>query len=285
MKASDINIRDPFVLVHENKYYLYGTRGSGDFSNEAFGFDVYTSTDLVDFDGPFEVFHRPEGFWSKKCYWAPEVHKYKGKFYMFASFANLEDGLGTAVLVSDTPMGPFKMWSDGYVTPKNWRCLDGTFYISKDGVPYMVFCHEWKEIKDGTICAMRLSEDLKTGVEEPRTLFSATQNNFVAEYEAGGYYVTDGPFFVRTEDDRLHMIWSTYSKDGYVEAIAHSDNDEITGNWKCEDKLLFSKDGGHGMIFKNFGGEYMITLHSPNNLLSERPRFIPLKYDGEFMVN
>lgn len=22
-----INIRDPFVLVHEGKYYLYGTRG------------------------------------------------------------------------------------------------------------------------------------------------------------------------------------------------------------------------------------------------------------------
>ena len=21
------------------------------------------------------------------------------------------------------------MWSDGYVTPKDWRCLDGTLYV------------------------------------------------------------------------------------------------------------------------------------------------------------
>ena len=27
MKTNEINIRDPFVLVHEGKYYLYGTRG------------------------------------------------------------------------------------------------------------------------------------------------------------------------------------------------------------------------------------------------------------------
>lgn len=28
MKRTEINIRDPFVLVHEGKYYLYGTRGA-----------------------------------------------------------------------------------------------------------------------------------------------------------------------------------------------------------------------------------------------------------------
>ena len=28
MKLADINIRDPFVLLHEGKYYLYGTRGA-----------------------------------------------------------------------------------------------------------------------------------------------------------------------------------------------------------------------------------------------------------------
>ena len=27
MKTDEINIRDPFVLVHGGKYYLYGTRG------------------------------------------------------------------------------------------------------------------------------------------------------------------------------------------------------------------------------------------------------------------
>ena len=28
MKTNEINIRDPFVLTHNGKYYMYGTRGS-----------------------------------------------------------------------------------------------------------------------------------------------------------------------------------------------------------------------------------------------------------------
>ena len=174
MISSEINIRDPYVLVHDGKYYLYGTRGETAFAKEAFGLDVYTSTDLENWEGPFEVFRRPEGFFSKKSYWAPEVYHYQDRFYMFATFEDMNKGLGTAVLVSDSPKGPFTMWSDGYVTPKQWRCLDGTLYISKAGTPYMVFCHEWKQIHDGTVCAVELSPDLKKSVGEPRELFKAS---------------------------------------------------------------------------------------------------------------
>ena len=39
MKLSDIHIRDPFVLLHEDKYYLYGTRGATCWG-EADGFDI-----------------------------------------------------------------------------------------------------------------------------------------------------------------------------------------------------------------------------------------------------
>ena len=28
MKTTEINIRDPYVLIHEEKYYLYGTRSA-----------------------------------------------------------------------------------------------------------------------------------------------------------------------------------------------------------------------------------------------------------------
>ena len=50
---------------------------------------------------------------------------------MFATFADTRRGLGTAVLSADSPMGPFALWSDGYVTPKTDRCLDGTLYLSR----------------------------------------------------------------------------------------------------------------------------------------------------------
>ncbi len=284
MKPSDINIRDPYVLLHEGVYYLYGTRGKTAFVGQAYGFDAFTSTDLENWEGPFEVFHRPDGFWSKKSYWAPEVYYYHDMFYMFATFADMKNGLGTAVLRSESPTGPFTLWSDRYVTPKQWRCLDGTLYVSKTGIPYMVFCHEWRQIHDGTICAVRLSEDLKQSIEEPVELFAASSAKpFVKKYFLRNY-ITDGPFLIRTEDDKLHMLWSTMAKTGYVEAVAHSDNDELDGKWQCDEKLLYDHDGGHGMIFRDKENQYRLTLHYPNTFGKEHPVFIPLHYADGFSL-
>lgn len=284
MKTEDIRLRDPYVLVYDNRYYLYGTRSETAFVGQAYGFDVYISTDLENWDGPYEVFHRPDGFWSRKSYWAPEVYLYKGKFYMFATFANKKRGLGTSVLVSDSPMGPFSLWSDGYITPKEWRCLDGTLHISGDGNPYMVFCHEWRKIHDGTICAIKLSQDLKHSIGEPFQLLAASQAKpFVKKYLLKNF-VTDGPFLIRTPDDKLHMLWSTYSKTGYVEAVAHSDTNELTGNWTIDEKLLYDHDGGHGMIFQDLHRHYWLVLHYPNTFRNEHPRFISLEYNNGFSL-
>ena len=45
MKRGDINIRDPYVLVHDGKYYLYGTRSESCWG-EMDGFDCYVGEDL-----------------------------------------------------------------------------------------------------------------------------------------------------------------------------------------------------------------------------------------------
>ena len=67
MLCEDINIRDPYILVYNDTYYMYGTRGKNAFKGEEDGFDVYTSKDLMSWEGPIEVFHRPENFFSKKA--------------------------------------------------------------------------------------------------------------------------------------------------------------------------------------------------------------------------
>lgn len=89
---------------------------------------------------------------------------------------------------------------------------------------------------------------------------------------------------IRTEEGRLHMLWSTTAKTGYVEAIAHSDNDEINGNWKVEEELLYDHDGGHGMIFRDLKGQYQLTLHYPNTFRKEHPVFLPLEYKDGFIL-
>ena len=183
-------------------------------------------------------------------------------------------------------MGPFSLWSDGYVMPKEWRCLDGTLYLSQKGMPYLVFCHEWRQICDGTVCALPLTENLKASAGRPFVLFSASQARpFVKKYFFRNY-VTDGPFLLRTPDGRLHMLWSTYTQTGYVEALAHSDSQEIDGNWQIDETTLYSADGGHGMIFRDFAGTYRLALHTPNTFGKEHPAFLPLRYqEGRFAVN
>jgi len=151
MQTGDIHIRDPFVLPYNGIYYLYGTRGSTAWGM-ANGFDVYCSTDLENWDGPYAVFENDGSFWADRHYWAPEVHQWHDRFYMFASFKNETVHRGTAVLVADTPRGPFAPLSNGPVTPREWECLDGTFYVSRDEKPYMVSAMNGYRQGDGRSC-------------------------------------------------------------------------------------------------------------------------------------
>lgn len=83
---------------------------------------------------------------------------------------------------------------------------------------------------------------------------------------------------IRTDDEKLHLLWSTIAKNGYVEALAHSDNDDIHGRWSVDQELLYDHDGGHGMIFKDLNGVYQLVLHYPNTFGKEHPKFMPLSY-------
>jgi len=265
MKLSEIHVRDPFIYVEDGKYYLYGTRGQGAWG-VGFGADVFVSEDLETWSEAHEVFGVPQNDEWKSHMWAPEVHKYKGKYYMFMSLVGVGWKRGTQILVSDSPMGPFKAHSERTVTPHEWECLDGTFYVDKKGDPYMVFCHEWVQSGDGTICAIRLSEDLKESVGEPFVLFSASSCVHIEPFTDKNEYVTDGPFMHRMSDGTLAMIWSSFARGaGYCVAVATSDNGELDGKWSHQDELLYNEDGGHGMLFTTPEGEEYICLHSPNS--------------------
>lgn len=277
MKNSQINIRDPFVLAENGKYYMYGTRASN-FGKKVNGFDVYVSDDLENWSAPIECFNSEDYNMNREVNWAPEVHMYKDKYYMFATFTQ-ENGLrGTSVLVADSPDGHFKPHSKTAVTPNEWECLDGTLYIDKKGIPYLVFCHEHTQIIDGTVCYIQLSDDLKTAVGEPVTMFSGSSPFWADKKPEGEHYITDGPFMFRTKDDALLLIWSTFIKGYYAQCAALSSNGEITGDFEHL-KPIIDNDGGHGMIFKK-DDDLILTIHSPNKTNYERPVFIQLEDMG-----
>lgn len=279
MKTNEIHVRDPFVLPWEGKYYLYGTRGPTCWGL-ADGFDVYVGKDLENWEGPIEIFHNDGSFWADREYWAPEVHVIDGAFYMFASFHSPDRRRGTQILRAEKPTGPFVPISDGPVTPADWECLDGTFFRSKDGDPYLVFCHEWLQVHDGEVCAMKLTPDLKAAAGEPRVLFRASQAPWVVpsvDKDGNKNCVTDGPWLHRCPDGRLMMLWSSHGKDGYAQAASYSDNGDITGNWTPAAEPIFGRDGGHGMIFRDFEGVQHLVLHAPNENPYERPVFLPFE--------
>ena len=279
MKLTDINIRDPYVLVHGGKYYLYGTRGPSCWG-EGTGFDVYVSDDLETWSDPIEIFRNDGRFWATHNYWAPEVHVWKGAFYMFASFKAEGVCRCTCILKADSPLGPFVPHSDGPITPADWECLDGTFHVDGEGCPWMVFCHEWKQVFDGEICAIRMKDDLTGPTGEPQLLFRASAADWVVPcryIDGKPGYVTDGPFMWRCEDGTLLMLWASFSGEGdYTEGLARSTNGEITGEFE-QVEPLFMKDGGHGMVFRALDGRLMMTLHSPNRTLEERPFFFEVE--------
>ena len=144
MKLNEINIRDPYILPYNGKYYMYGTRVRITEAyptrwGEQHGFDVYISEDLENWSEPKSVFERNEDFWGEEEFWAPEVHIYKDKFYMLATFKAAGRCMATHILVCDTPDGQFLPVSKDPVTPPDWVCLDGTLYVDKKGQPHMVF--------------------------------------------------------------------------------------------------------------------------------------------------
>ena len=280
MKCNEINIRDPFVVVKDGKYYMYGTRAAS-FGQSTGGFDVYVSDDLENWSEPHECFNSETYGMNVNVNWAPEVHEYKGAYYMFATFTRKSNGLrGTFILKADSLMGPFVPHSKGQATPEEWECLDGTLYVSPDGVPYIVFCHEHTQILDGTICYTRLSDDLTEAVGETVTLFRASEVEGVDEAGGPGHYVTDGPFLYRTKAGELLMIWSSFMRGNYAEYVVKFKDGKLGRDFEHMAPLDTS-DGGHGMIFGGLDGRLYFTFHAPNQSLWERPHFVELEDMGD----
>jgi len=294
----DIRIRDPFILADESTqtYYMYAQMGNRlKRKDSRKGVEVYISKSLKQWDGPYPVFVIPEGFWAQQMVWAPEVHRYNGKYYLFVTFTAKESlktipdrppifKRGTQILVADSPKGPFRPFQNRAHTPSDWTALDGTLWV-EDGFPWMVFCHEWVQITDGTMELVRLKKDLSDVQGHPVTLFHATAAPWVRSLKnIGGKhhgYVTDGPFLYRTKNGKLLMIWSSFGVHHYAVGMAFSISGKITGPWRQIDKPLFEANGGHGMLFKTFDGRMMLVLHQPNASPRERARLFEIEDTGD----
>ena len=274
-------LRDPCILLDDGVYYAYGT-----------GWVCYKNTS-GDLRGDWEylgvVAEKPAE--SDGNYWAPELHKYNGAYYMFTTYYSKEtQHRGCTVLKSDSPEGPFVEISDGHLTPSDWDAIDGTLYVDEDNQPWMIFVHEWTSTYDGIgrMAAAKLSDDLSHFISEPIELFRANDPVW------SNAQVTDGCWLYKCEDGQLLMIWSNNDSAGYCIGIARSENGKVDGKWVQDKELLYSKnlpgveyDGGHGMLFYDIDGQLYLSMHSPNTAVGDRvetPVFLPVREQNGTLV-
>lgn len=280
MKRNDIRVRDPFVLLENGIYYMYATTGRRTLS-------CYRSEDLVNWEDGKVVFEIPTDFWAYKDVWAGEVHKYKGKYYLFVSLYGTNKLRGTQIAVSDKPDGEFVPLVDRAVTPLDQSCIDGTFYV-QDGKPYIIYSHDWPDnyIEEkgayvGEIWCSELTEDLTSMKGEAVLLFASddvpisreTPDYLEWEGRQVKRYGSDGPFLQKLSDGTLFMIWSPYLNDHYVVLGAVSKSGNVLGPWEHLDHPIFEDDGGHAMLFNDVSGRKILSLHSPESPNMERAHF------------
>ena len=298
LTLKDIYIRDPFIVpvAEEGVYYMYASSPTTENGVTYGGMVAYKSKDLKTWTGPVRVFDVPRDNWITGTVWAPEVHSYNGKYYLFATLNSdiiwkaPEKGhpafthRATQVFWSERPEGPFQAFDEKVPhTPMGQMCLDGTLWV-ENGIPYMIYCHEWVEMMDGTMELVQLKDDLSGTVGHPIRLFCAS----AAEWSTGSArsdgqrtYVTDGCFLYRTRTGKLLMIWSSFKNGDYAIGIAESATGKVIGPWRQQKEPLFEKDGGHGMIFKTFEGELRLVLHSPNGGGLERAHLFEIEDCGD----
>ncbi|WP_313491715.1 glycoside hydrolase family 43 protein [Sphingobacterium multivorum] len=279
----DLYIRDPFIVadLEAKTYFLYKAgKVEGSDGSEVNGVEAYKSEDLKKWEGPYDVFAIPPDNWIDGVIWAPEVHHYRGKYYLFATLNSEIEWKkrrenwpaytfrGTQIFYADSPLGPFLPFDDKMPhTPMDKMALDGTLW-EENSLPYMIYCHEWVQIEDGAMELIQLAPDLSKVIGVSQKLFNA----FVAPWSTGTHremgpssYVTDGCFLYRKKTDKLLMIWSSFKENSYAIGIAESVTGKVSGPWIQQKDLLFSQNGGHGMLFKTFEGQLMLTFHGPNS--------------------
>lgn len=264
-----IQLSDPCILADKKTgmYYMTGTGGQ-----------LWKSKDLARWDGPYQVTETDPSSWMgpKPEIWAAELHEYKGKYYYFATFTNnavkIDTVKGTVIprrashiLVSDNPDGPYKPMKDATYLPASMPTLDGTFWVDKNGKPYMIYCHEWLQNWNGTVEKIELKPDLSGSIGKGKILFRSSDSPWSREKMGDKILpnrVTDGPWLFRTGTGRLGMIWTSWVFGDYTQGVAYSESGTLDGPWVQEKAPITPPNFGHGMLFQTFDGKWLMSVHS-----------------------
>lgn len=154
-------LADPNIKYDSGYYYLLATGKAPD----GRFIPIYRSRDLIKWDFVRGAVERGNiTYWNYKNFWAPEVYKINGKFYLYYTASPQESpknsGNRVGLAISDSIQGPYK--NVGVVVPH--ASIDGHVFTDKDGSMYIFYTIEnlnKDSLKAGQIYADKLLSPFK----------------------------------------------------------------------------------------------------------------------------
>ncbi len=258
---SPVKLGDPFIMLHEDTYYAYGTQSAD-------GIVVYVSDDLETWRSTPDnrlALHKNDS-WGDRWFWAPEVYFIDGKFYMYYTADE-----HICVATSDSPLGPFKQEEKKSMLEEE-KCIDNTLFIDDDGKPYLFF----DRFNDGlNIWVAELEADLMTIKQETmRRCVRVSQ-----EWETVWPRVNEGGFVIK-HNDTYYLTYSANSYESPFYGVGFATANQPAGPWtKYEDNPIFQKPGslvgvGHSVLFTDKKGKLRIVFHSHHSKSEIHPRLM-----------
>lgn len=272
-----VPLADPFILLHDNTYYAYGTRSRN-------GIVVYVSNDLKEWHEGGLALHKKDSF-GEKWFWAPEVYYQDGKFYMYYTAEQR-----ICVATSDSPIGPFKQTEKAPMIPDR-HIIDNTLFIDDDGTPYLLYVVIHKGF---SIYVAELEKDLVTIKPNSATLCIRPKQR----WEKMEGKVNEGPSVIK-HNNTYYLL---YSGNGYTSqkyGIGYATAPSIRGPWvKSKNNPILQLPGelvgtGHGSPFYDKRGRLHYVFHAHYSHEKVHPRCMYItraaikRIDGEerFTIN
>lgn len=259
------SIRDPFILLEDDTYYLTGTTPPY-WDGNSEGVMLWKSDDLLHWEEIGFILHRSvanENDWFCDYWWAPEIHKMNGRFYLTVNCRNDRLGVGQnplfavsdridsgyKILNAEEPFFTKEKQSAGVCTGDHGN--DANLFTDDDGRTYIsTCCLEGIHIQEIDLDTMTLrGEETLMIKPEPDCWDARNEGSFVMK-RSGRYY----------------CFWSSFAR-AYEVGVAYAEN--IRGPWIKDSRnpiiTPLGKDGvresGHNCIFTDKDGRTLTAYH------------------------
>jgi arabinoxylan arabinofuranohydrolase len=222
---------DPAPMVYNDTVYVYTTHDEDETVDNFFtmhNWRCYSSTDMVNWTDHGVVASLKDFAWSDKTNgaWAPQGIERNGKFYLYCPI----HGDGVAVLVADSPTGPFSdpLGNRLVVDTDNvWHDIDPTVFIDDDGQAYLYWGNPG-------LFYVKLNEDMisydksigNNGIVRVEMTAESFGSRTGRDGTPGTNY-TEGPWLYK----RNNLYYMVYAAAGIPEYIAYSTAPTAEGPW------------------------------------------------------